>query len=625
MQGETAPPAEPLVTNIGVILVHGIGEQRRFEHLDTQLRFLIRALHGLKLDPANPVDEVSVDIRPSSAAAFHAEADSWSAGPQPTVTIIAHSRVAGALRETRLQVHEVWWADVNEAYSLAKQLRFWIWGLAVWSRASKADSNLARKAENLLPQTRAQVDVEPPITQMHHKLWDRGRLFMVGVYFTLLGYSIGTLSFLGNRLLNLRTPKILQLLTNYISGVKIYNQRHRYGPGIVPQWEEFLDSVGEPPRVSIRRRMIRAIADVACNDYDRWYVLAHSLGAVVAFNGLMETAYSWPGYLDTRRWLRLVRKGWTVGLPAVPSGATMPRRPGWLAPNTIVNRQAIFGKFSGFLTYGAPLEKFASIWPALVPRSLEPGVFGRGVVWLNVYDPLDPVSGRLEAFAPTAAGACPPVANLGYCAGWVLLLAHSQYLKRRQNGRDLATAVVEWLLTDSTAAFGALPNSAVRLGDRFTAPGATGRNTGHWLRSLVAWTWWLGTAAILLALGANVLPVLLRTVGAVYNNIALSIEHLGGPTDQATPHPPTTGEAATAIPSCLTKTWNNVGDGVAWMTAQISDNPFFIRSSILLLLAIGLPLFVGVFVRLIGFRRDDDDPRKSPLPPAIADRRRHGI
>ena len=70
MQGETAPPAEPLVTNIGVILVHGIGEQRRFEHLDTQLRFLIRALHGLKLDPANPVDEVSVDIRPSSAAAF---------------------------------------------------------------------------------------------------------------------------------------------------------------------------------------------------------------------------------------------------------------------------------------------------------------------------------------------------------------------------------------------------------------------------------------------------------------------------------------------------------------------------------------------------------------------------
>ncbi len=30
------------------------------------------------------------------------------------------------------------------------------------------------------------------------------------------------------------------------------------------------DSVGEPPRVSVRRRMIRAIADVACNNYQRW-------------------------------------------------------------------------------------------------------------------------------------------------------------------------------------------------------------------------------------------------------------------------------------------------------------------------------------------------------------------
>ena len=51
--------------------------------------------------------------------------------------------------------------------------------------------------------------------------------------------------------------------------------------------------------------MIRAIADVACNRYHRWYVLAHSQGTVVAFNGLMETAYAWPGYLDEDRWDRL--------------------------------------------------------------------------------------------------------------------------------------------------------------------------------------------------------------------------------------------------------------------------------------------------------------------------------
>src|SRR4029077_11352536 len=34
---------------VGLVLVHGIGEQRRFQHLDGQLRDLIRALHGLQL------------------------------------------------------------------------------------------------------------------------------------------------------------------------------------------------------------------------------------------------------------------------------------------------------------------------------------------------------------------------------------------------------------------------------------------------------------------------------------------------------------------------------------------------------------------------------------------------
>src|SRR5690349_9290961 len=61
----------------------------------------------------------------------------------------------------------------------------------------------------------------------------------------------------------------------------------RFGSGLWWSRDEFLDSMGEPPRVSIRRRMVRGIADVACAGYQRWYVLAHSQGTVVAFNGLM--------------------------------------------------------------------------------------------------------------------------------------------------------------------------------------------------------------------------------------------------------------------------------------------------------------------------------------------------
>ena len=48
---------------------------------------------------------------------------------------------------------------------------------------------------------------------------------------------------------------------------------------------------------------------------------------------------------------------------------TMPRRPGWLAPTDIAYRSVIFKHLAGILTYGSPLEKFAGLWPALVPIS----------------------------------------------------------------------------------------------------------------------------------------------------------------------------------------------------------------------------------------------------------------
>jgi hypothetical protein len=89
-----------------------------------------------------------------------------------------------------------------------------------------------------------------------------------------------TLTFLASRLFNWQTPRLLRVLANYVSAVKLYTQRRRFGAGLLWRREEFLDSAGEPPRVSIRRRMIRTIADVAANKYDRWYILAHSQGRV---------------------------------------------------------------------------------------------------------------------------------------------------------------------------------------------------------------------------------------------------------------------------------------------------------------------------------------------------------
>jgi hypothetical protein len=251
-----------------------------------------------------------------AAAAFHAEQDSWTAGPRASVDIVVRHCVHGMLRETRLLVHEVWWADVNEPYSLAKQFRFWLWG------SLYGCIRVSSRARCRLPiACPAASDRTNDITVGTCTALFRRYLFCAG---RLLNWN----SHLPRQsAVNWQTPRLLRVLANYVSTVKLYTQRRRFGAGFLWHREEFLDSIGEPPRVSIRRRIIRAIADVAANKYDRWYILAHSQGSVIAFNGLMETAYGWPGYLDERRWKRLCRAVLPVQLKTTVNSrvATVPR------------------------------------------------------------------------------------------------------------------------------------------------------------------------------------------------------------------------------------------------------------------------------------------------------------
>src|SRR5205085_1755457 len=87
----------------------------RFQQLDSPLRGLIRALQRLQESKAaNKVQHFTVDVAPGSAAAFHAEQDTWTAGPVASVDIVVQHDLHGQAQETHLKIHEVWWADVNE-------------------------------------------------------------------------------------------------------------------------------------------------------------------------------------------------------------------------------------------------------------------------------------------------------------------------------------------------------------------------------------------------------------------------------------------------------------------------------------------------------------------------------
>jgi len=482
---------------IGVVVVHGIGEQKRFEHVDGQVRAIVAALQSRR-DAT-----VTVEIKTAGASTFQSQHDTWSTGA--SVRVLIDDRLTS--KRVEMNFHEVWWADVNEPFSFLKQLRFWAWGLAIWLYPGKAGSTLPGANSVRVPS-------RPNQTIRGTRLetaWARVLLFAVAVVAVAGAASIGMFTFLAQRVLNLDPPKFIRIFVNYLAGVKLYNQKHRRGAGFFPaRYQDFLDTINEPPRVSIRRRMIRSIMDAAEERYDRWYVVAHSLGSVVAFNGLMEAASSWPGYFTEEKWSSLrqtlvgpSRPGW-----AVPSGAILssPRRPVWAEPSELAYRSHIFSRFHGLLTFGSPLEKFANIWPARVPISREPA-FRLGTKWLNIYDPLDPISGVLRSFGGGIAACCPPPENIGYSNGPILLLTHLQYLRPRKLG--LSDGIAEWFVTGNSHLISA------SAGPGWYSPDSRHDST----RWAAAWVSWFGAFLLLLVLGALVSPITVALLVALYHEI----------------------------------------------------------------------------------------------------------
>jgi len=513
------PEAKETETNqitdrIGVILVHGIGDHRRFEHLDGELRPLISAL-ARRGEPAAPSHDapprVTVEIIEGSASTLHADQDTWGTEAGSPVRVIVEDNGV----KKQINFHEVWWADVNEPYSLWKQIKFWSWGLSVWLVP-------AEQRPELEGATKTMVLPSFPNWLVENRFVLRLRLFFVCNVFAMAAFSLGAIIFFAKRLLGFQAPSIVKIFVNYIGAVKLYSQRRRSDGG-------FLDAYLEPPRVSIRRRMIRVIADVALARYDRWYVFAHSLGSVVAFNGLMENAYAIPNYLSHKQFRQLEEK--VDGKPntelagphraddVVTTGRMLPARPLWLSKDDVAYRDRLFERFRGLLTYGSPLDKFAAIWPSRVPINVtEPGLPG-GVVnggperarpaaeWINVYDPTDPVAAHLDAFEPTVDKEGAPLKegvlfaprNYAYAAYWALLLSHLHYFDGKHGKKDrLADCLMEWILSGH-------PFRAVT--DQSGLLWLDGHPFLRTCRHFSAWAMWIAAYLLLTFLGALSLPL----------------------------------------------------------------------------------------------------------------------
>lgn len=421
-------------TRVGVLLVHGIGEQRRFEHLEGEVRSIAAALEA---EPS--VRQARVEVRTSPTAAYAAEQQTWRAEDVAPV-MVEVTDCKGVV--TEIHFREVWWADLDEPATLWTQIRFWGWGLSMWTIRGHLESGLPgyKKFMRRVDPRRSRVS-----------LCGRIRLFMVGVIFLLILLTLSLMNLILRRFpfLNIPGPDIL---VRYLGDTKLFQQRGRIAKGP-------LVDIGQPPRVTLRRRMVRALVYMALEDYGRWYVLAHSQGTVLAFNGLMETEHALPNYLDKELWGRCCSTiGAKASTPLCPEQAInmMPCRPAWLGLDDIIDRRVLFSKLHGFLTYGSPLEKFAVLWPAIVPLNEDEAVFQDKFQWINVFDATDPVAGPVKSFQPRSSGPVgslrpPEPQNVSYKAAWAHLLSHLKYLTFKPGRRNrLVNEVACWLLRGAT-------------------------------------------------------------------------------------------------------------------------------------------------------------------------------
>ena len=459
---------------VGLIVVHGIGEQKKGDHLEAVVRPLSNALQ-------RSGRIVTIEERTADAPAT-----------DPGVRMLVHEEGNEGSKDKlyEIGVHEVHWADINEPQSIGKGIRFWLWGLSAWTIPIKAKSTAPTfKATLAVPR----FEVEQTSGWRFKKI--RLPLFFVGWLFALAAPILLAIEFLGERIFGKKLPAGLKTVVSYVSAVKLYSQPRRHGHGL-------LDSAVEPPRYAIRRRMVRAMADIATHisdplsppgpkaRYDRWYVIAHSQGTVVAQNGLMASSPALAAYLDDERLARLQDCGmagpWRDARDGPPpqelrkDRAFRPAIPaGRIGEDRTVYRDKLFANFRGFLSYGSPLDKFAAIWPPTVAINRDTHAFPAAAQWINVWDPTDPVANDLDAFDPNRVfadcsvddGPLPPTSgcaplipkNIAYAAFPVLLASHVCYLTSSgKNGRSLVGWLADWILgtTDDADQIAALDEKA---------------------------------------------------------------------------------------------------------------------------------------------------------------------
>jgi hypothetical protein len=450
--------------DIGLLVVHGVGEQCQFEHLQEVAKKLALALEN----DSPSWFHVYIQINKCRSGPLGAKQETWNA--QDGAPIVLHLRDTLRKKTIRFHLQEVWWADIDPPSSLRKIIEFWFWGLSLWNTRGFTKSPILGDPENKL------ILAEPISSCLYdrfrshclfRKLFaffgcqeasrrtdgQQGRRIALHVRLEYFGIAIlftilqPILAFFDQvfHVLGSRFP--IDVFSQYMSKIRLYQRRGEKGQG-------HLQDLNSPPRFTIRRRMIAGLVKMATSDYDRWYIMAHSLGAIVAFNGLSEPEHSLVNYLDEATWnlardkkLHEPGEDAKANTPDYIKRRMKPSRPPWLKGIDRIYRHKLFKDLDGLVTYGGAFRHFVDLWPGIMlcHNNGKDKDFNKKFQWFNIYDPSDPVATVAKEIFPTEHEGIKPI-DIAYKAPKYHLLSHVSYLNIDKNSKDtLVHRLLSWM------------------------------------------------------------------------------------------------------------------------------------------------------------------------------------
>jgi hypothetical protein len=283
---------------------------------------------------------------------------------------------------------------------------------------------------------------------------DRLTLFFKTTYFFILLLPLALLFEIVSQIPGVRRIAIFRSAFTYLSSVQMYQERRARQGGTLVDFDQ-------SRRISIQRRFVRRIIEMAERDYDRWYIAAHSLGSVIALKGLMLDGNAFARLITQNKWqdTRLDPYKTTL-VPPSESYPDQPKCPLWLHPDSAVDMKLLLRGLRGLVTYGSPLETFARTWPAIVlidRQALQPGQkLSPDFEWLNLHDPVDVVASRLSSFgfADSETKGIMKPKNLQCRSSCCILTAHTSYLKPKSTNLNYrALPALFWWLMEPNKCF----------------------------------------------------------------------------------------------------------------------------------------------------------------------------